>query len=334
MKRGPALLALWLALIVLGIAAPFLLPNYVTQLAFLWVMVVFALTWDLVGGQMGYNSFGNVIFFGVGCYAVAAVQRDSGLGYFAGLGVGTALGVFLAVAMAAVLGGAILRLRGHYFAIATLGLGIAAGEIASGWEYIGAGAGIVTPVFPGAPEARGVFFYYSFAALALVCFLTLRALYRTRFGLAINAIRDDEDKAEAMGLPTTRYKTLAWTVGAIFLAIAGAGVGDLIGFIDPREVAFSGETYGVWMVLMAILGGSGTLWGPVVGAIVFHITQELFWTYFLGFQRIALGIIIVAIVVFFPQGILGWLRERWPERFARRIAHPPGPMAAAGSEER
>ena len=84
----------------------------------------------------------------------------------------------------------------------------------------------------------------------------------------------------------------------------------MIGFIDPRDVAFAGATFGVWMVLMAILGGKGTLWGPVLGAFVFHVTQELFWTYLLGWQRVALGFLIVVIVVFFPQSIMGWLAER------------------------
>ena len=87
----------------------------------------------------------------------------------------------------------------------------------------------------------------------------------------------------------------------------------MIGFIDPRDVAFAGATFGVWMVLMAILGGKGTLWGPVLGAFVFHVTQEVFWTYLLGWQRVALGLLIVVIVVFFPQGIMGW----WAARRAR-----------------
>ena len=153
----------------------------------------------------------------------------------------------------------------------------------------------------------------------MLTFFTLRWLYAGRFGLAINAIRDDEDKAEAMGLRTTRYKTVAWCVSAFFLGMTGGLVGNMMGFIDPRDVAFAGATFGVWMVLMAILGGKGTLWGPVIGAVVFHVTQELFWTYLLGWQRVALGLLIVLIVVFFPQGILGWLRERRPEWFGHRV---------------
>ncbi|MFQ5971370.1 MAG: branched-chain amino acid ABC transporter permease, partial [Alphaproteobacteria bacterium] len=152
------------------------------------------------------------------------------------------------------------------------------------------------------------------------CFLFLRWLYSTRFGLAVNAIRDDEDKAEAMGLKTTLYKTVAWSIAAFFLGICGGLVGHIVGFIDPRDVAFAGATFGVWMVLMAILGGKGTIWGPVIGATIFHVTQELFWTFLLGWQRVALGLLIVLIVVFFPQGILGWVREQWPERFGHRVA--------------
>jgi len=141
-------------------------------------------------------------------------------------------------------------------------------------------------------------------------FALLRLLYSRRFGLVVNAIRDDEEKAEAMGLHTTRCKVVAWCVAAFFLGLAGGPTGSLVGFIDPRELAFAGPTFGVWMVLMAILGGRGSLWGPVVGAAIFHATQELFWTYLLGWQRVALGLLIVAIVLFFPQGIVGWIRQR------------------------
>ena len=307
------------AALALAIAAPAIIPAWRTQLAFLWVMIVFSLTWDLLGGQMGYNSFGNIVFFGIGMYACAVVQRDAGLGYFAGLFLGMGCGGALAVAAAAFLGAGILGLRGHYFAIATLGLGIAAGELASGWEFIGAGGGMVPPLFPGALGGRERFFYYLCFAIAAATFPVLRWLYAGRFGLALNAIRDDEDKAEAMGLRTTRYKITAWCICAFFLGLAGGAVGNLTGFIDPREVAFAGSTYGVWMVLMAILGGKGTLFGPVLGAVIFHLTKELFWTYLLGWQRVALGLLIVVIVVFFPTGILGWARVRWPERFGHRV---------------
>ncbi|MFL5396074.1 MAG: branched-chain amino acid ABC transporter permease, partial [Myxococcales bacterium] len=302
MKR----LVLLAAGVGLFLAFPALLPAWQTQMSYLVIMVVFSLTWDLLGGQMGYNSFGNVFFFGLGMYACAVVQRDVHLAYPVTLVLGIAAGAIVAVAAAAVLGSGILGLRGHYFAIGTLGLGILAGELAAGWDYVGGGGGLVPPQYPGALGGRETFFYYFCFALAAATFFTLRWLYGGRFGLAINAIRDDEDKAEAMGLRTTRYKTAAWCVSAFFLGIGGAIVGNISGFIDPRETAFAGSTYGVWMVLMAILGGKGTLWGPVLGAVIFHVTKELFWTYLLDWQQVALGFLIVVIVVFFPVGILGW----------------------------
>ncbi len=299
--------ALLAALASAVLAAPWLLPAFATQMAFLWLMVVFALTWDVMGGQMGYNSFGNVLFFGIGAYACAVVQRDCGLGYFSGLVLGAALAAVAATLAAAVLGPGILALRGHYFAIGTLGLGVAAADIAAGWQYVGAGSGMVTPVFPGGVGGRERFFYYALLIVAAATFGALRRLYAGRFGLALNAIRDDEEKAEAMGIRTTRHKTLAWCISAFFLGWAGAVAGNMAGYIDPRDFAFAGSTYGVWMVLMAILGGRGTLWGPVIGACVFHVTQELFWTYLLGWQRVAMGLFILVVAVFFPKGIVGWL---------------------------
>src|SRR5438105_6126266 len=138
---------------------------------------------------MGYNSFGNVVFFGVGMYTCVVIQRDAHLGYFAGLFLGSAAGAVAAVALAAVLGSGILGLRGHYFAIGTLGLGIAAGELAGGWDFVGAGGGMVPPLFPGELGGRETFFYYLCLALAALTLPVLRGLYAGRFGLVLNAIR-------------------------------------------------------------------------------------------------------------------------------------------------
>jgi branched-chain amino acid transport system permease protein len=323
----PRTAAGYAALLALSVAAPWLLPALATQLTFLWLMIVFALTWDILGGRMGYNSFGNVLFFGVGMYVCAVVQRDSGLSYYPALFAGTALGALVSVALAALLGPAVLGLRGHYFAIATLGLAVAAADLAAAWDYVGAGSGMAPPVFPGAIGAREHFFYYFMMLLGIATFVTLRWLYKRRFGLVLNAIRDDEDKAEAMGIRTTRYKCAAWCVAALFLGLAGGPIGNVVGFIDPRELAFAGSTFGVWMVLMAILGGRGTLWGPVIGAVVFHVTQEAFWTYLLGWQRVAMGVLVVLIVLFFPDGILGWARRTSPRRGG---ASQPSGLPAAG----
>jgi branched-chain amino acid transport system permease protein len=298
-------IAICVALGALSLAAPFLFPGIVTQLAFLWLMILFALTWDILGGQTGYNSFGNVLFFGLGCYAASVVQRDTHLPYFVALAAGMGLSALVALLAAGVLGPLILGMRGQYFAICTLGLSIAAADLFAGWEFVGAGSGIVPALYPGPIDERNRFFYYVLLVLATITFITFRFLYRTRFGAAINAIRDDEDKAQAMA--------------ALFLGLAGGPVAGLVGFVDPRDLAFAGATFGVWMVLMAVLGGRGTLWGPVIGAAIFHATQELFWTYLFGWQRVAMGILIVAIVVFFPLGIMGGLRARWPQWFGEVV---------------
>jgi len=330
-------------IVALTILAPFLVPGFQVELTFLWIMIVFALSWDIMGGQAGYNSFGNIAFFGVGVYAativqiglfhdVAAYTAGGGtetfgftpLQYYVGLVAGLLAAPLLATAAAVVLGLALLGLRGHYFAIATLGLGIAAGELAAGWAWLGGSSGVQVPVCPGGLVGQRLLFSFLAAGLGLATFAILHRLYATRFGLVLNAIRDDEDKAEALGLRTTRYKIAGWCIAASILGLAGGLMGHIIGFIDPREVAFAGASFGVWMVLMAILGGKGTIWGPVIGACLFHLTRELFWTYFFGWQNVALGVLIVVVVVFFPTGLLGWARQRYPRLFAADFAGPGG----------
>ena len=327
-------LGLHLVLLAAGIAAPFLFPAHAVQFAVFWIFVLFALTWDTMGGQMGYNSLGNVVFFGFGMYVCAIVQialvynvgaytaSDGAIKidftnqqYFTGLALGVFLAAILPVILAAILSWILTGLRGPYFAIGTLGVAIAAAELTSAWGWVGGGAGIAMPVFPGGPGMRERFFYAACMIATILCYLFLRWLYSTRFSLAINAIRDDEDKAEALGVHTARYKMVAWSVSAFFLGIAGALFGNMTGFIEPLEVAFPTTTFGIFMVLMVLLGGKGTLWGPVIGAVLFHIVKEITWTYLLGWQWITLGALIIVNVIFFQQGIVGWMREKWPERF-------------------
>jgi len=168
---------------------------------------------------------------------------------------------------------------------------------------------MLVPNPPASLGDVGLLLYYLALGLAAACALTFAWLLSTRFGLALNAIRDDEDKAEAMGIRTHAAKVAAWVIAAAFLGAAGAIYGNLVRFIDPVETAFAGSTIGVWMILMALLGGKGTLFGPIIGAILFQVTKELFWTYHLGWQRVALGLLIVAVAVFFPAGIVGFMRE-------------------------
>lgn len=317
-----------------GLAAPLAFPAYTFQFTVLWIMILFALTWDILGGQMGYNSLGNIFFFGAGMYICAVVQIglyydvaeytasygavkvDFTMGqYFTGLALGLVAAALGSVLLAVAFGWIVFGLRGPYFAIGTLGVALAAGELVGTWNYLGGGGGISLPVFPGNPDTRAFLYYWLCFIFAVATFAFLKWLYSTRFALAINAIRDDEEKAEAMGIHTTRYKTVAWSIAAFFLGISGAVFGNMTGFIEPLEVAFPVATFGIFMVLMVLLGGKGTLWGPVIGAVLFHVIREVTWTYLLGWQWVLLGALIIINVIYFQQGIMGWAREKWPERF-------------------
>ena len=331
---------LYAAILIFGVLAPFMLPAFKVQLSILCILIVLALTWNIQGGEMGYNSFGNILFYGLGMYICASVQvgmffplaewTESGgektfvhspTQFFQGMAFGLLAAAIVPTIVAGLIGYAILGLRGHYFAICTLGLGVAAGEISGGIEIIGAGQGFTTPPFPevGSLESRGQFFYFLSFVVLVLTFVAVKSVYSTRFRLVLNAIRDNEDKAEAMGIQTMKYKIIGWMISAFFCGLAGGIMGGLVGYIDSTDVAFDGREMGVFMVLMAILGGKGTLWGPVIGATVFHIFKEGFWTFFLGWQYVALGVLIVVIVIYFPEGLMGWLREKFPARFGEVI---------------
>jgi branched-chain amino acid transport system permease protein len=325
-------------LLLVGIFGPILFPAYTFQIAVLWLMILFAQTWDAMGGQMGYNSLGNIFFFGVGMYICSVTQiglfYDVGVytaafgaddakftdtQYFLGLAAGLLFAGLGSALIAALIGWTVFGLRGPYFAIGTLGIALAAGELLGAWEWVGGGGGIALPVYPGSGDGKSDFFYILCFLSAVATFVFLKWLFSTRFGLAVNAIRDDEDKAEAMGVHTLRHKTVAWSVSAFFLGISGGLFGNMTGFIEPLEVAFPTITFGIFMVAMSLLGGTGTLWGPVLGAILFHVIKETTWTYFLGWQWIALGVIIIVNIVFFQQGIMGWLKEKRPAWFGIEV---------------
>lgn len=325
---------LYIVLAVLTVVAPFLFPAFQTQLATLWLFIIVALTWDMTGGQMGYNSLGNIFFYGTGMYVAAVItislaypvgEYTSAAGggiteftdaqYFGGMALGTiGAGVFCAVS-ALIIGYVTFGLRGPYFAIGTLGVAIAAGELVSNWDWIGGGQGISMPNYPYDFDQFKTLIYFLYAATGVILFVFLRWLYQTRFGAALNAIRDDEEKAEAMGLHTLRYKLVAWSIAAFFVGITGAISAFQLIHFEPLETAYQTINLGIFMVVCVLLGGKGTLWGPVIGAVLFHVFKELTWNYFLGWQWVALGALIVVVVVFFQDGLMGYLRHTKPEWF-------------------
>ena len=334
---------LYMALAVLAILGPYVFPQYIQQMSVLWIMILMASTWDILGGQMGYNSLGNITFFGAGMYMSAIIQiamfydvgqYTASFGaikpvfteqqYFIGLGLGIIGGGLFSLILSLFFSLFMFGLRGPYFSIGTLGLAVAAGQLTGTIDYIGAGAGISMPFFPGDIEVRSFFFYGLCFILAVLVHFVLRWLYQTQFGLAANAIRDDEDKAEAMGIPTLRYKQIGWGIAALFMGMIGAVFGNMVGFIEPVKVAFPAAEFGIFMVAMALLGGKGTLWGPVLGAFLFHLIKETTWTYLLGWQYVGLGLILIINIVYFQQGIMGWLQNRYPEKFGIFIGESKG----------
>ncbi|MGB0506797.1 MAG: branched-chain amino acid ABC transporter permease [Pikeienuella sp.] len=329
---------LYIAILVVAIGAPLVLPAYTQQFSALWVLIILALTWDMQGGQMGYNSLGNIFFFGFGMYVSAIVQvsiaHDLGeytyaggvnifsftdSQYFTGLALGIIAAGLVCALVAFPLGWLLFGLRGPYFAIGTLAVSIAAGELFGTWEWVGGGQGISMPPFPGDPDTAKYTLYMMHLIVGVATFVTCAWLYSTKFGMAMNAIRDDEQKAEGMGLPTLRIKQINWAIAAFFIGIIGSIYGNTQGFIEPLEVAFQTIYLGIFMVVATLLGGKGTLWGPVVGAIVFHTFKEVTWTLFLGWQWVTLGALIVIIIVYFQEGIMGWLQRKRPEWFGIRI---------------
>ena len=289
------------AFVVVGALLPTLglTGFYMTVVIEMFVFAVLALSWDLVGGQTGYPSFGNMAFFGFGAYTTAILLKDVGVAFpLAVLAAG-----FVAAAFALVIGLAVLRLRGHYFAIATLGVLLVSIQVSRNVEFTGGASGKILLEIP--PEEA---FYYAFLIILSVEVALVLYLTRTRFGYVLNAIRDDEDRAIAMGFDTTYYKTAAWMLSALFTGWVGGAWGAHNTFIDPQTAYNLG--WNVELITMALIGGAGTVAGPVVGAFALTLVIFAVNTAFPGWQLVALGLIIIATVLLLPDGIVGTIEER------------------------
>jgi len=298
------------ALPLVGLEAGF----YMTFVTDLFLFGILALSWDLVGGQTGYPSFGNMAFFGIGAYTTAILVKDFSVGF----PVAFVVAGGLAVAFAAFIGVIVFRLRGHYFAIATLGVLLAAQQVSRNLEITGGASGKILLDTPSA-EA----FYYLFLGVLVAEIALVYYLSGTRFGFVLNAIRDDEQKATAMGFNTTYYKTAAWMLAALFTGLAGAAWSLDNTFVDP-QTAYNGA-WNVELIAMALLGGSGTVAGPVLGAFGLHSVIVVVDTYATGWQLVLLGTAVIVTVVAFPKGVVGTLRE-----YAGEMAYyERGGMAAA-----
>jgi branched-chain amino acid transport system permease protein len=245
-----------------------------------------------------YSSFGNSVFYGLGGYGVAIGMVQFQLPFATGL----ALGIFLAVLFAFLLGLPVLRLRGHYFAIATLGLAEVMTAIVSNLEIAGRNIGLILPLVKG----DTLFFELSLALLVITT-LTVAWISRSRFGFGLIAIRENEEAAAVMGVNTTLYKILAFALCSIFAAIAGGIHAYWITYLDPTS-AFD-ITLNIKMIIMAVFGGPGTIFGPVLGAFVLSAISEVLATKVTSLASIFFGLVIVAAIVFMPRGFTDLIRR-------------------------
>ena len=259
---------------------------------------------NLIAGYTGYPAFGNVVFFGLGGYAAGVAMVHYDLPFVAGLAIGAAgcAGIALLV------GPAMLRLRGHYFAVGTLGLNEATRALVDNLRITGGGAGLSLPLFPGGIERSSSFFYVVFLLAATAMLVACWVLMRSRFGYACRAIRADEEAAVSLGVPTTRTKTLAWMVSAVAMALCGSIHAYWLSYLDPHSAFNMGIA--IKFFLMMLVGGVGTLFGPIIGALFVELAATAVWSRLIDYHVGALGLIMIVVVVLFPGGFMQVIARR------------------------
>lgn len=268
------------------------------------VYAVYATSWNFVGGLIGYVSLGQAAWAGLGGYATATLVVDAGVNPWLALALGTAIVTVLAVPI----GIASLRVRGASFVIVSIALVLILQLVAQSWSSLTNGSSGIRVPRPFAsdvlrPEQHERFFYI-FGALLVVLLVIWWAIDRSRFGIGLKAIREDEDKAQSLGIPTFRYKLIVFVLSSATTAIGGGLYALWFGFLDPI-FQFS-ILVGANIVLMALLGGVRSLVGPAIGAIIVGCGLEFIKTHWgdTQFHLIALGLLLAVVVLFMPDGIV------------------------------
>lgn len=293
MKRASLRFAGAALLVAVLVALPWYAPPTILQFGIrTLILATLAQAWNIIGGYAGYPSFGNSVFYGLGIYGTAIAMAKFHLPFAVGLPAGAALAVLFAL----LLGLPVLRLRGHYFAIATLALAEVMSAVISNLPIAGEAEGLVLPLL------RGDWVFYELAlALTLAATLTVLFISRSRFGYGLIAIREDEEAAAVTGVNTTLYKVLAFALSSAFTGIAGGIYAYWITFIDPSS-AFD-LRLNVEMIIMAVFGGPGSVLGPVLGALALSSISQVLASELSSLAGLFFGIVIVAAVVFMPRGV-------------------------------
>jgi branched-chain amino acid transport system permease protein len=323
---GPRPLAtvILVAVIVCAGVVPLVTSAYILQLATdILTFAALAYSWNVISGCTGYLSFGQVSFFGIGAYATSALVLRTGIPWYIAAVIGSAIGGV----SAAISGTIMLRLRGIMFALGMLGLARILMVVSSNWDYIGGAAGLTLPA-----QLTPIAVYLAMWVTVLVAFALNYFVLHSQWGLSVTGVRDDEVAAAAVGVPTSWVKIIAF----IMSALAPAAVGGLVAwnrsFLDPPS-AFD-PTLDLQVIVFALFGGIGTLWGPALGTVILVIVGEQFWAYLPDLQLALYGVLVIAVVLAFPGGIVGiankfgWLRRKpvaAPATFpvVTRPAQPP-----------
>lgn len=272
---------------------------------FMMLYVVLALSWNIISGYTGYISLGHVIFYGVGSYVTGVLMVKYGWHWIPTIFAGGVIGGVFAI----FIGYPVLRLKGPYFAIAMLGASEGTRVIVSVWDSVtGGGDGISFPNIENSWET-----FHAMLALMVLTIVVSYWVGHSRFGIRLNAIREDEVAAESLGINTTFYKMSALVLSGIFPAMGGGIASYKVLYIEPDSEFFILVT--IYMKLFALFGGKGTVLGPIIGAIILYSIQEITWIKFPTAHLIAFGIFIILVARFMPRGLMGvavdrgWVRK-------------------------
>lgn len=287
-------------------------PSMREELFLVFMLVTLASSINIIMGYTGYVSFGHIVFFGLGGYFAFYLMQVQGWHFLAAL----VAGVFPSALIAFLIGTAILRLRGAYFALATVGINEAMRVFFNNFEPTGGAVGMffnfsVYLQYGGAKSAAELA-YYTMTVVAIATIGASYAIKRSKFGLALMAIREDQDVAMVVGIDPARAKVAAYVISAVFPAMAGATFFFKNGIIEPG-VAFE-LLRSIESLVMVVLGGIGTVAGPIVGAAVYEWLRGFLITNptLANFQLFLAGLLLLVVVLFVTAGLVGWLRNRFP----------------------
>ena len=273
--------------------------DYYLDLIILVMMwSVLGMSWNLLGGFTGQVSFGHAVFFGVGAYTACLLHVKLGVS----LWIGFIMAGIAASLIAIPIGLICFRLRGPYFALSVLALSEVLRLLTLYWKSLTEGAVGILLISPVIESKIG--YYYLIFALLILTALIISYIIRTRAGFYFMAIREEEEAAESLGIMPVRYKLLSLVISAFFTGMVGCFFANYTTFIDPY-IVFSIVDISIAVVLVVALGGIGTFWGPVVGALVVVLFSEGFRNIFAEAHVLVYGALIIIVILFLPEGIVG-----------------------------